>query len=268
MISRQPEATVDQLLEQIQGALDQLGHGEDLLPGELRWTDEWLTSDLQMLSLEARGLFSEMLTQAWREKARLRRTEGDALMRLVRATPEEWERTWPIVTRYWKEATDPATGQPVLVNKNQLRFYLRSLAMRMPTLVRNRKAAANSVEARRERKQAVPERPKTGAVEVPPCPECQGPLERKQRSSSPGGQRFPPGWWCRRQRINLVLNDPRIYNNLTPAARASVDNDLSAHERNLSETLPPPPPPKGSAKVAADVAARDVGIDALTRARL
>ena len=44
MISRQPEATVDQLLEQIQGALDQLGHGEDLLPGELRWTDEWLTS--------------------------------------------------------------------------------------------------------------------------------------------------------------------------------------------------------------------------------
>ena len=72
------------------------------LLAEWFWTDRWIGSSAFLLPLEMRGLYREMLTQAWRRGARLPLSET-AIKRAVGATDEEWARTWPYVTTYWHE---------------------------------------------------------------------------------------------------------------------------------------------------------------------
>lgn len=66
------------------------------------WTDRWDGSSAALLPLEARGLYREMLTQAWRRDGRLPSNEV-ALKRAVRCTDEEWARSWPLVKPYWRD---------------------------------------------------------------------------------------------------------------------------------------------------------------------
>jgi uncharacterized protein YdaU (DUF1376 family) len=87
------------------------------LLAEWFWTDRWIGSSAFLLPLEMRGLYREMLTQAWRRGARLPLSET-AIKRAVGATDEEWARTWPYITTYWHESKGG-----VLVNDTQVEVY-------------------------------------------------------------------------------------------------------------------------------------------------
>jgi uncharacterized protein YdaU (DUF1376 family) len=84
--------------------------------GEMFWTDRWTGSSAFLLPLEARGLYREMLTQAWRRGAQLP-NDPQAIQRAVGATADEWARTWPLVRPYWRADGD------VLVNDTQRAIY-------------------------------------------------------------------------------------------------------------------------------------------------
>jgi uncharacterized protein YdaU (DUF1376 family) len=91
------------------------------LIAEWFWTDRWIGSSAFLLPLELRGLYREMLTQAWRRGARLPMNE-DAIKRAVGATDAEWARTWPAIATYWHESKGG-----VLVNDTQVEIYQESM---------------------------------------------------------------------------------------------------------------------------------------------
>jgi uncharacterized protein YdaU (DUF1376 family) len=100
--------------------------------GEMFWTDRWTGSSAFLLPLEARGLYREMLTQAWQRGAQLP-NDPTAIQRAVGATPEEWARAWPLVRPYWRVEGD------WLVNDTQRAFYLKAQAFRDGQRVRGRR---------------------------------------------------------------------------------------------------------------------------------
>jgi hypothetical protein len=95
------------------------------LLAEWFWTDRWGGSDGFLLPLEARGLYREMLTQAWRRRARLPK-DPEAIRRAVGCTD---------------------VGG-CLVNKTQLEVYLVALQGAVEKKERAR-AAANARWSRR-----------------------------------------------------------------------------------------------------------------------
>jgi len=86
------------------------------LLAEWFWTDRWIGSSAFLLSLEARGLYREMLTQAWRRGARLP-LDAESIKRAVAATDAEFARAWPLITTYWHERDG------VLINDTQVAVY-------------------------------------------------------------------------------------------------------------------------------------------------
>lgn len=170
--------SIPELLSEIDSAFACVEILKDPLPGELRYTSNWRGSPLQMLPLAARGLYSEMLTQAWATRARLAQTDEDEIMRLIRATPAEWEGGWPRIRHYWATATDPTTGAEVLVNKKQLEVYLGALMARTVTITRNRAANRASVAARAKKvapPAAPPPRPAVAPKVAAPAPVRKAP---------------------------------------------------------------------------------------------
>jgi uncharacterized protein YdaU (DUF1376 family) len=86
------------------------------LLAEWFWTDRWTGSRGFLLPMEARGLYREMLTQAWRRGARLPE-DLDAIRRLVGISAREWRRSWPLVEPFW------TTRDGYLVNETQVEVY-------------------------------------------------------------------------------------------------------------------------------------------------
>lgn len=64
------------------------------------WIDRWMGSSAFLLPIEARGLYREMLSQAWRRGARLP-NDHEAIKRAVGCSDAEWARCWPLVSTYW-----------------------------------------------------------------------------------------------------------------------------------------------------------------------
>lgn len=87
------------------------------------WTDRWMGSSGFGLPLEARGLYREMLTQAWHRGARLPKDES-TIRRFCGVEREEWDRAWPAVKKFWREDGDS------LVNDTQLEVYAEASARR------------------------------------------------------------------------------------------------------------------------------------------
>jgi len=88
----------------------------DKLLAEWFWVDRWMGSSGFLLPIEPRGLYREMLTQAWRRHARLPNNH-ESIRRAVGCTLEEWNRCWPAVSHYWRE------DGLFLVNDTQLEIY-------------------------------------------------------------------------------------------------------------------------------------------------
>lgn len=89
---------------------------KEKLLGEWFWADRYAGSSAALMPMEPRGLYREMMTEAWRRGARLPNDERQ-IMLAVRATSEEWARCWPLVRQYWRVDGD------YLVNDTQLEIY-------------------------------------------------------------------------------------------------------------------------------------------------
>lgn len=92
----------------------------DKLLAEWFWIDRWDGSSASALPIEVRGLYREMLTQAWRRQAMLP-NDHDAIKRLCRVSEKEWRRCWPYVQTYWR-----VDGES-LVNDTQVQVYAECL---------------------------------------------------------------------------------------------------------------------------------------------
>lgn len=86
------------------------------LLAEWFWVDRWMGSGGFLLPIDARGLYREMMSQAWRRGARLPNNH-ETIRRAVGVTQKEWARTWPLVERFWR-----VDGE-YLVNDTQLDVY-------------------------------------------------------------------------------------------------------------------------------------------------
>lgn len=106
----------------------------DKLLAEWFWTDRWMGSSAFLLPLEARGLYREMLTQAWRRGAQLP-NDHEAIRRAVGSSEKEWTRAWPLVERFWRVQGD------TLVNDTQLLVYADAKERSDKNVERAKKAA-------------------------------------------------------------------------------------------------------------------------------
>ncbi len=106
----------------------------DKLFAEWFWTDRWTGSSAFGLPLEARGLYREMLTQAWRRQGKLP-NDPDQIRRITGVTAAEWRRTWPLVARFWRADGD------MLVNDTQVTVYAEACARATRASARARTAA-------------------------------------------------------------------------------------------------------------------------------
>lgn len=104
------------------------------LLAEWFWCDRWMGSRGFLLPLEPRGLYREMLTQAWLRKARLP-NDSETIQRAIGCTAVEWDRNWPLVQPFWK-----VVGTN-LVNRTQQKVYREAMAAARRASVRGKKGA-------------------------------------------------------------------------------------------------------------------------------
>lgn len=112
----------------------------DKMLAEWFWTDRWMGSSAFLLPLEPRGLYREMLTQAWRRGARLP-ADHEAIRRAVGCSIAEWKRCWPAVERYWRLDRDG------YVNDTQVAVYGEAQAKKDRASSRGRKGALARAQA-------------------------------------------------------------------------------------------------------------------------
>lgn len=99
------------------------------------WIDRWMGSSAFLLPMEARGLYREMLSQAWRRGAALP-NDPDAIRRAVGCSEKEWRRSWPTVAAFWRVDGD------ALVNDTQREIYAEAMRQRDAKAARAAAAAA------------------------------------------------------------------------------------------------------------------------------
>lgn len=133
-------------------------NGDGKMLAEWFWTDRWMGSSAFLLSIEQRGLYREMLTQAWRRGARLPK-DFEQIRRAIGATEAEWNRCWPAVSVYWRDDGD------ALVNDTQRDIYRDAQARAQAAHERGVAGARAAAEARA---QALRERAE-GATQAEPA---------------------------------------------------------------------------------------------------
>lgn len=104
------------------------------LLAEWFWIDRWMGSSAFLLPIEPRGLYREMLTQAWRRGAKLP-NDHQAIQRAIGCTRQEWNRCWPKVEPYWRVTGDS------LINDTQVKVYAECQSSQEKFGSRARKAA-------------------------------------------------------------------------------------------------------------------------------
>lgn len=95
----------------------------DKLLAEWFWTDRWSGSKAFSLPMEARGIYREMLTQAWRLGAKLP-NDHVRIRRIIGCTEREWKRWWTTLEEFW------VVDGPDLVNVTQVVIYSEAKAAR------------------------------------------------------------------------------------------------------------------------------------------
>ncbi len=124
----------------------------DKLLAEWFWTDRWMGSSAFLLPQEARGVYREMLTQAWRRGACLP-NDHEAIQRATGTTDAEWSRSWPQIKKYWR-----VDGE-CLVNDTQRDVYAEA----------TRRAVFNSTRAKHAASTRWSNAP-SNAPRIPPSP--------------------------------------------------------------------------------------------------
>lgn len=156
----------------------------DKLLAEWFWTDRWMGSSAFALPIDARGLYREMLTQAWRRQAKLP-NDHDQIRRMTGVTVKEWRRTWPLVERFWRLEGDS------LVNDTQLEVYADAQARTKRASERGVKGAQARAHAQHKQStssaQAQPEH-------KPPSPSPSLTPKEQRQTKSVGGVGHAPLW--------------------------------------------------------------------------
>lgn len=133
------------------------------LLAEWFWTDRWMGSSAFLLPMEARGLYREMLTQAWRRGAALPNDHAQ-IQRATGCTAAEWRRAWPRIEHFWR--VDGA----LLVNDTQVEVY-RDAVAREEAKTRRGKAGADARWGAQEHAQASSQaRGRAPLAQCPPSP--------------------------------------------------------------------------------------------------
>lgn len=94
----------------------------DKLLAEWFWVDRWMSSSGFLLPMLARGIYREMLSQAWLRGAKLPRNP-EAIRRAIGCTTREWSKGWPFVEPFWVVDGD------WLVNVTQQVVYLQAAGL-------------------------------------------------------------------------------------------------------------------------------------------
>lgn len=105
------------------------------LLAEWFWTDRWMGSSAFLLPIEPRGLYREMMTQAWRRGARLP-ADHATIRRAVGCSMEEWDRCWPSIAKYWRNDGE------WLVNDTQLKVWAEARLRESKASIKGKKGAA------------------------------------------------------------------------------------------------------------------------------
>lgn len=136
----------------------------DKLLAEWFWIDRWMGSSAFLLPMEARGLYREMLTQAWRRGARLP-NDHEAIQRAIGATSKEWAKNWPLIERFWKVDGDH------LINETQREVYADAQA-------RQEKSVSRAKAGAQARWKQQPEQMASSNAQAPPvqCPPSPSPV--------------------------------------------------------------------------------------------
>jgi uncharacterized protein YdaU (DUF1376 family) len=115
------------------------------LLAEWFWTDRWTGSSAFLLPIEPRGLYREMLTQAWRRECRLP-ADPEAIRRVVGCTLQDWKRCWPKIEKYWRREGDS------LVNDTQLGIWAEAAAAHGRAVERARKGGNGRADSLRKQR--------------------------------------------------------------------------------------------------------------------
>jgi uncharacterized protein YdaU (DUF1376 family) len=113
----------------------------DKLLAEWFWTDRWMGSSAFLLPMETRGVYREMLTQAWRRGAKLP-ANHEQIRRAIGCTAGEWRRAWPAIEGYWRVDGDS------LVNDTQQAVYAEAFNLRSVRQVAGSKGGKRSASKR------------------------------------------------------------------------------------------------------------------------
>jgi uncharacterized protein YdaU (DUF1376 family) len=157
--------------------------GPSKLLAEWFWTDRWMGSSAFLLPLESRGLYREMLTQAWRRGGRLP-NDHEAIKRAVGCTSGEWRRCWPKIEHYWRIDGDS------LVNDTQADVIADAIAAHQRAVERGRKGGQKRVANLQEhlknnlKRKLRPTRPHLQDTAKPPSPSL---ISSQDRSPVNGG---------------------------------------------------------------------------------
>lgn len=93
----------------------------DKLFAEWFWTDRWTNSRGHTMEMEARGLYREMLTQAWKRGAQLP-NNAEEIRLMCACNLKVWKRCWPAVEPFWVVDGD------ILINLTQVQVYAEARA--------------------------------------------------------------------------------------------------------------------------------------------
>lgn len=208
------------------------------LLAEWFWTDRWMGSRGFLLPMEPRGLYREMLTQAWRRGARLP-NDYEEIRRAVGCTPAEWRRCWPKIQQHWRVDGDS------LVNDTQLEVYAEALGVQQRAHERGVRGAQARAQARAQAQH------KHALKDQPPSP---SPTEEKIKITGaprrPVENRTPDegtfGLYCRiadearkvsnaRDRDDSIANVAAIFKDL--CAEASIDYDSEKASRAIEAVM-------------------------------
>lgn len=189
----------------------------DKLLAEWFWTDRWMGSSGFLLPMEARGLYREMLTQAWRRGGALP-NDHDAIRRATGCSEDEWERCWAKVERFWKVAP----GGLELVNETQLEVLAEGSKIRMAR--QQAGAKGNAKRWQNDRKLIASDL----AKQSPPTPTPISSTSLRSVESHPSGDvvgRFGPDDLARLF-LTALPGLPRVRVPLSPKLRADAAKAL------------------------------------------
>lgn len=96
---------------------------KDKMLAEWFWTDRWQGSSGFEMPIGPRGLYREMLTQAWRKGGSLP-NDHETIRRICGVTEAEWDACWPRVSAFWRIDGDR------IVNDTQAEVYAEAKSQR------------------------------------------------------------------------------------------------------------------------------------------